>query len=358
MPRLRYNCGHVNCTMWHSYGSKTVAADRSLICPSVLERKRAEAREFECIGCGARFQAKGLGASGRQYCTPKCRHATRNGLKPYVATCETCGVQWGVSKSPGSKQFPRYCRVDCWPRRPDAGRKYGHAERARFYGVECDRSITRLGVMERDNWTCGLCFEAIDPTLTYDRRNYQPGYGTIDHIAPMSRGGAHVWANVQAAHGACNGRKSNLAPGVEGFVPVRRTVNRRPCLQCGVSFESLRGRKWCSDECREITRKPAPAPEPRPRCAEPTRRGVCVSPLGHLGDHRGFGPAPAPAPATVRPRCGHPSMDGRPCVKALGHTAKHVYVLEKDRDASRSGRPIVSRIKGGGLTFGTAPQAD
>ena len=55
-------------------------------------------------------------------------------------------------------------------------------------------------IFERDNWTCGLCGEPIDPTLTYPN----PMYRSIDHIGPLSKGGGHTRANVQAAHLRCN----------------------------------------------------------------------------------------------------------------------------------------------------------
>jgi 5-methylcytosine-specific restriction endonuclease McrA len=36
---------------------------------------------------------------------------------------------------------------------------------------------------------------------------------TLDHIVPVSRGGAHTAANVQLAHSACNRRKWHTGPG-------------------------------------------------------------------------------------------------------------------------------------------------
>jgi 5-methylcytosine-specific restriction endonuclease McrA len=36
-----------------------------------------------------------------------------------------------------------------------------------------------------------------------------PLYPSIDHIVPMSKGGDHVWNNVQVAHIICNSYKGN-----------------------------------------------------------------------------------------------------------------------------------------------------
>lgn len=36
-----------------------------------------------------------------------------------------------------------------------------------------------------------------------------PLYPSIDHIVPMSKGGGHVWENVQVAHIICNSEKGD-----------------------------------------------------------------------------------------------------------------------------------------------------
>lgn len=50
-------------------------------------------------------------------------------------------------------------------------------------------------VVARARGICALCGE--------------PGATTADHVIPLSKGGAHVLANLQAAHGLCNRRKSD-----------------------------------------------------------------------------------------------------------------------------------------------------
>lgn len=52
---------------------------------------------------------------------------------------------------------------------------------------------------------CGICGEPIDYTLHYlDKRAF-----VIDHIQPLSKGGADSLANLQAAHRGCNRDKSD-----------------------------------------------------------------------------------------------------------------------------------------------------
>ena len=68
--------------------------------------------------------------------------------------------------------------------------------------VEFDTSITRLGVMERDGWTCHLCGEEIED-IPWDDADYGR-YGTVDHVVSLEDGGTHIWDNVAAAHFDCN----------------------------------------------------------------------------------------------------------------------------------------------------------
>jgi 5-methylcytosine-specific restriction endonuclease McrA len=61
-------------------------------------------------------------------------------------------------------------------------------------------NINRMAVFERDDWTCGICHEPVDRTLKYP----DPGFASIDHIIPVSRGGSHTYDNVWCAHLRCN----------------------------------------------------------------------------------------------------------------------------------------------------------
>lgn len=54
--------------------------------------------------------------------------------------------------------------------------------------------LTRRNVVARDRGRCAYCGKKGD---------------TVDHVVPRSRGGEHVWENVVAACGPCNGRKAD-----------------------------------------------------------------------------------------------------------------------------------------------------
>lgn len=79
---------------------------------------------------------------------------------------------------------------------PDDVRRYRHERRARLRGQGVEH-VDRLVVLERHDGVCGICGEDVDPFRFH-----------VDHIVPLSRGGAHSYANTQPAHALCNQRKS------------------------------------------------------------------------------------------------------------------------------------------------------
>lgn len=62
-----------------------------------------------------------------------------------------------------------------------------------------------LDVHGRDGWTCRLCMQPIDPEIAWPN----PMSPSVDHVIPLSRGGAHAMHNVQSAHLGCNSSKGD-----------------------------------------------------------------------------------------------------------------------------------------------------
>jgi 5-methylcytosine-specific restriction endonuclease McrA len=90
-------------------------------------------------------------------------------------------------------------------------RSDSHRRRARRYGVEY-QPIKPRDIFERDGWRCGLCGSKVARL----RQSPDPLSATLDHIVPISLGGAHLPANVQCAH-----RRCNEAKGVGGSQQMR-----------------------------------------------------------------------------------------------------------------------------------------
>jgi 5-methylcytosine-specific restriction endonuclease McrA len=73
----------------------------------------------------------------------------------------------------------------------------GHEVRARRYGVPWDMVDLRK-VYAHHKGVCGICYQPV----SFDEF-------AIDHIKPLSRGGPHVFENLQPAHKSCNSRKGS-----------------------------------------------------------------------------------------------------------------------------------------------------
>ena len=60
----------------------------------------------------------------------------------------------------------------------------------------------RLAIYERDNWTCQLCFEPVDPDLHY----LDDWAASLDHIEPRALAlfPDHSAKNLRLAHRWCN----------------------------------------------------------------------------------------------------------------------------------------------------------
>lgn len=65
------------------------------------------------------------------------------------------------------------------------------------------RPADRLAIYDRDGWTCGICSEPVDSTLS-GHHQWGP---TLDHIMPRSLGGSDEPTNLRLAHRACNSRR-------------------------------------------------------------------------------------------------------------------------------------------------------
>jgi 5-methylcytosine-specific restriction endonuclease McrA len=118
-----------------------------------------------------------------------------------AAECEECGGELNAADNHRTvTMIRRYCSAGCRYRAKCRRRRVQRAGRPveRYAAVE---------VFERDGWACRLCGEGIERAARWPA----PLSASIDHVVPVSLGGADVLANVQAAHLSCNILKSNRA---------------------------------------------------------------------------------------------------------------------------------------------------
>lgn len=87
--------------------------------------------------------------------------------------------------------------------RSDKKRDSDQRRRARMAGAPTGGSVFLADILERDGTLCRLCGEPVDMTLVYPN----PFSKSVDHVIPLSRGGAHDPSNCQLAHLRCNIQK-------------------------------------------------------------------------------------------------------------------------------------------------------
>ena len=175
-----------------------------------LRRRRLPIRdpnpeERACLQCGAPFTPRRrdqvyCSNSSHPYCAVEAYRARRAAGEPLrqieqTKTCQECGNDFTAYKSNA-----RWCSVVC-------RRRFTAREESRRRGpIRPDHVLyTDREIFERDGWRCHLCREAVDPNVP---RRHRDG-ATIDHLVPLSLGGADEPNNVATAHNRCNREKRN-----------------------------------------------------------------------------------------------------------------------------------------------------
>lgn len=154
-----------------------------------------------CGHCGAEFE----GTAKVTVCV-ECRAAGRRALSR-VRVCEWCGKTFARAVTSCARCCTRSCGQNARARRegrqvPGTHRRGSPKLRAARTGVAYE-PIDAVAVYDRDQWICGICRKKVNRTSHYNAIDAP----TLDHIVPIARGGAHLYANVQCAHRICNAGK-------------------------------------------------------------------------------------------------------------------------------------------------------
>lgn len=91
---------------------------------------------------------------------------------------------------------------------PGAKAAARHARRAAMRGVRYE-VIDSHELAVRDGWKCHLCGGDVPQGLNWWDDDTRRLYPTVDHVIPLSKGGAHTWDNVKLAHFYCNSSKAD-----------------------------------------------------------------------------------------------------------------------------------------------------
>ena len=113
-------------------------------------------------------------------------------VQPLSHLCQVCGTTFTATHN------PKYCSDKC---------RYRATRRIRSERVRTGERepYTFQQVVDRSGWACGLCGGPVDPSLSYP----DPRSASVDHIIPLSLGGADRLGNTQLSHLGCNHSKGN-----------------------------------------------------------------------------------------------------------------------------------------------------
>jgi 5-methylcytosine-specific restriction endonuclease McrA len=135
-----------------------------------------------------------------------------NQKTPGYYTCTTCGkTEWVESHA-----NKRFCSRECQSKSPKAKAIRKLSKRNRRHKTRSKSSVAQSicinQLMKRDRRRCKQC-----NTLCVKPEGYNhPNEGTIDHIMPLSKGGLHLWNNVQLLCRQCNTAKRDVVlPGTQ-----------------------------------------------------------------------------------------------------------------------------------------------
>lgn len=187
-------CGHAFARkakmVWH----------RGVICWGCREMKRKEERQrnkavLRLIRVIKRHSAQITAVQGKK---PE--------RKRYSKVCVCCGQAFETAHK-GQK----YCTSKCGDRLYWKNNEIKRARNIKANGV-IDKDISLVKLYERDKGICYLCGKRCDyKDFTVVGNTFIAGndYPSIEHIKPISKGGAHSWDNVRLAHRSCNSYKGS-----------------------------------------------------------------------------------------------------------------------------------------------------
>lgn len=176
-------------------------------CQEVRQRADRDAVEAskgprpECRNCGKQMPRR----EDAVYCDARpCRTAKYHAKQATRPRCSELGCGSPViAKGLCGSHYSKVWRSENLDRSRDNRR----ARKARVRDAFVE-PVLASEVFERDGWICGLCSSPIPRDAVWPDL-LSP---SVDHIVPLSRGGEHSMANVQASHLSCNSRKQASVP--------------------------------------------------------------------------------------------------------------------------------------------------
>ena len=196
------------------YCSKRCQNRRSYVTSGAAGRKvarNADRRALLSVTCPQCLEEFAPARTAKQvYCSPPCARKWQRTHES--GTCAAAECDRPVrAKALCNKHYKAQLRLE--GRLPtktpwtDERRDAWHRRRALLLEASTGEPVILAEIAERDAWVCGLCERPVDAELAYP----DPMSKSLDHIMPLTKGGAHDPSNAQLAHLRCNVSKGNRA---------------------------------------------------------------------------------------------------------------------------------------------------
>lgn len=117
--------------------------------------------------------------------------------------CKNCGKEFCIELSDYHSEI--YCSEACQKRCHDRIKRDKRIRRMKARGMDQDITLEKL--YRRDGGACYLCgrmCDWADGKVIDGQFVAGESYPSIDHVKPISKGGAHTWENVKLACRHCN----------------------------------------------------------------------------------------------------------------------------------------------------------
>lgn len=204
-----------NCTRGCQYCGVEFSAQHGnqRYCSDACHGKVAYRRNSERIarlGLICSMEGCGRSVKGAGLCTKHYATTLRHGAAERELVCPACDRVFTLRA--GGQGPVAYCSSECRLSVRRARDQRRSSERRVLVGrgdlIDPDH------VFARDGWRCHLCGQRTPKGL---RGTNLPNSPELDHVVPLSCGGAHTWGNVRCACKKCNASKGGRAAGQLGF---------------------------------------------------------------------------------------------------------------------------------------------
>ncbi len=156
-----------------------------------------------CQQCGGQFYGRGVAKT----CSDACRGYRRRSGESKSRVCVECGAAFSFIV--GAKRPPATCSDLCKEQRSArqhaASAAKGKAVRAARLDAQPSELVPPIEIYLRDGWRCQICGGTVEKRAKVPH----PKAPTLDHIIPVSLGGAHTRQNLRLAHFLCNSKRGN-----------------------------------------------------------------------------------------------------------------------------------------------------